>query len=92
MSAHAAIGGANRSSVGASAVVPAPGPIPWSNWHLVETYVGTIQNVVIVAVAAAVAWFVLSRVRRARRGRKAPADQPVESPGQRGTVYRGGAG
>ena len=62
------------------------------NWHLVETYVGTIQNVVIVAAAAAVAWFVLSRVRRARRGREAPADQPVESSGQRGIVYRGGAG
>ena len=44
------------------------------NWHLVETNVGTIQNVVIVAVGAAVAWFVLSRVRRAWRGREAPAD------------------
>ncbi|MDZ5446890.1 DedA family protein [Micromonospora sp. 4G57] len=60
------------------------------NWHLVETYVGTFQNVVIGAGAAAVGWFVFTRVRRARRDREGAADQPAGPSGQRGTVYRGG--
>ncbi|MEU1687512.1 DedA family protein [Micromonospora sp. NPDC005707] len=54
------------------------------NWHVVEAYVGTVQNVVIVVCVGAVGWFVFSRVRRARRPRPAPADPP------RGTLYRGG--
>ncbi|MFI7282024.1 VTT domain-containing protein [Micromonospora chersina] len=54
------------------------------NWHVVEAYVGTLQNVVIVVCVGAVGWFVVSRVRRARRSRPAPAEPP------RGTLYRGG--
>ncbi|WP_262285263.1 DedA family protein [Micromonospora sp. MA102] len=54
------------------------------NWHVVEAYVGTLQNVVIVVCVGAVGWFVFSRVRRARRPRPAPAEPP------RGTLYRGG--
>ncbi|SBT39400.1 DedA family protein [Micromonospora auratinigra] len=54
------------------------------NWHVVEAYVGTVQNVVIVACVGAVGWFVVSRLRRSRRSAAAPADQP------RGTLYRGG--
>lgn len=36
-------------------------------WHVVETYAGTFQKLVIVTVAAAVAWWVLLRVRSLRR-------------------------
>lgn len=54
------------------------------NWHVVEAYVGTVQNVVIVVCVGAVGWFVFNRVRRARRPRPAPVDPP------RGTLYRGG--
>jgi membrane protein DedA with SNARE-associated domain len=38
-------------------------------WHRVEGYVGTFQNIVIVAVVLGVCWFVVNRVRsiRARR-------------------------
>ncbi|MFE9203196.1 DedA family protein [Micromonospora sp. NPDC007230] len=54
------------------------------NWHVVETYVGTLQNVVIVVCVGAVGWFVFSRVRRARRSRSVPVEPP------RGTLYRGG--
>ncbi|MGR6319162.1 DedA family protein [Micromonospora soli] len=53
------------------------------NWHLVESYVGTLQNVVIVACVGAVGWFVVGRVRRSRRS--ASAVEP-----RRGTLYRGG--
>ncbi|MCI4061119.1 DedA family protein [Micromonospora sp. R77] len=61
------------------------------NWHRVESYVGAVQNVVIVGCAGAVGWFVVSRVRRARRARRAatPAATPPP-PVARGTVYRGG--
>lgn len=38
------------------------------NWAVVETYAGVFQKIVIVAVAAAVVWFVVSRV-RSRRAR-----------------------
>ncbi len=41
------------------------------NWHLVEDYAGVFQKVVIVAVVLAVAWFVVSRVRRPQRDRAA---------------------
>lgn len=53
-------------------------------WHVVEAYVGTLQNVVIVVCVGAVGWFVVNRVRRARRSRPAPTEPP------RGTLYRGG--
>ena len=39
------------------------------SWHLVEDYAGVFQKIVVVAVVAAVAWFVVSRVRRLRRDR-----------------------
>nr|WP_234361989.1 DedA family protein [Plantactinospora sp. BB1] len=39
------------------------------NWHLVEEYAGLFQKVVIVAVALAVGWFVLSRLSRRDRPR-----------------------
>ncbi|KAA5831233.1 DedA family protein [Saccharopolyspora hirsuta] len=39
------------------------------SWWLVESYVGIFQKVVIVAVLAAVAWFVVTRVLRTRRAR-----------------------
>ncbi|WP_202817467.1 DedA family protein [Ornithinimicrobium sp. CNJ-824] len=38
------------------------------NWHLVEGYAGAFQAVVLAAVAVAVVWFVLSRVRSRRAG------------------------
>lgn len=38
------------------------------NWHLVEGYAGVLQTVVLAAVAVAVVWFVLSRVRSRRAG------------------------
>ncbi|RGC69144.1 Inner membrane protein YghB [Micromonospora sp. MW-13] len=49
------------------------------NWHVVEGYVGTFQNVVIVVCAAALGWFVVTRVRRARAARRA-VDAPVAPP------------
>ncbi|MER7014622.1 DedA family protein [Saccharopolyspora sp. NPDC000359] len=39
------------------------------SWWLVESYIGIFQNVVILAVLVAVTWFVVTRVRRARRAR-----------------------
>ncbi|MSW70284.1 MAG: DedA family protein [Actinobacteria bacterium] len=43
-------------------------------WHVVETYAGTFQKLVIVTVAAAVAWWVLLRVRSLRRRSSSPTD------------------
>lgn len=43
-------------------------------WHVVETYAGTFQKVVIVAVVSAVAWWVLLRVRSLRRRPAPPRD------------------
>ncbi|TDC25477.1 DedA family protein [Micromonospora sp. 15K316] len=67
------------------------------NWHLVEGYVGVLQNVVIVVCAAAAAWFVVTRVRRARRGGSEPESATLPSsgtgvpdPSGRGTLYRSG--
>ncbi|MEV1329777.1 DedA family protein [Micromonospora costi] len=69
------------------------------NWHLVEGYVGTLQNIVIVVCVAAVGWFVISRLRRARRTAREP-EQPTgpgtagtmigPDPSGRGTLYRSG--
>lgn len=36
------------------------------NWHLVETYAGLLQTIVLVVVAALVAWWVVQRVRTVR--------------------------
>ncbi|MCM0676826.1 DedA family protein [Micromonospora phytophila] len=66
------------------------------NWHLVEGYVGVLQNVVIVACVAGLGWFVVSRVIRARRLAAEPVEQapPVPQahrtpdPTGRGTIYR----
>lgn len=44
------------------------------NWHIVETYVGVFQKIVIVVVVLAVVWFVVSRVRRLRKDRRAAAE------------------
>ncbi|SIM87430.1 DedA family protein [Micromonospora cremea] len=41
------------------------------NWHSVESYVGTFQNVVIAVCALAMGYFVVSRLSRMRRGRSA---------------------
>ncbi|WP_434740332.1 DedA family protein [Micromonospora sp. SH-82] len=50
------------------------------NWHLVETYAGFFQKAVIVVCGAAAVWFVVSRIRRSRRGDDDPAvDAGVES-------------
>lgn len=43
-------------------------------WHVVETYAGTFQKLVIVTVGAAVAWWVLLRVRSLRRRPSSPTD------------------
>ena len=37
-------------------------------WHVVEEYAGILQWVVIAAVVAAVAWFVVTRIRKHRAG------------------------
>lgn len=39
------------------------------NWHLVESYAGIFQKIVIVAVVALVVWFVVKRVRTLRERR-----------------------
>lgn len=43
-------------------------------WHVVEAYAGTFQKLVIVTVAAAVAWWVLLRVRSMRRSSSSPTE------------------
>lgn len=43
------------------------------SWPVVQEYAGIFQNVVIAVVALAVAYFLFTRVRRARRGRHRPA-------------------
>lgn len=39
------------------------------NWWIVESYIGVFQNVVVVAVVVAVAWFATTRILRARKAR-----------------------
>ena len=41
------------------------------NWHVVEQYADVFQKIVIVVVVLAVAWFVVSRVRKLQRDRAA---------------------
>ncbi|SDQ26324.1 DedA family protein [Microbacterium sp. cf332] len=54
------------------------------NWHIVEQYAEIFQTIVIVVVVALIVWFVVSRVRSARRERRsggAGAPEPtVEGP------------
>ncbi|WP_448074194.1 DedA family protein [Georgenia yuyongxinii] len=47
------------------------------NWHIVDQYVGVFSRVVIVAVIAALAWFVIARVRSMRVHRHATDDDAV---------------
>ena len=44
------------------------------NWHVIEAYADVFQFVVIVAVVAAVAWFVEGRVRAVLRSRRGEPD------------------
>ncbi|WP_435824824.1 DedA family protein [Micromonospora zamorensis] len=60
------------------------------NWHLVEGYVGVLQNVVIVACVAGLAWFVGSRVLRARRAARNPEADDLDS--DRSVGVPGGVG
>jgi membrane protein DedA with SNARE-associated domain len=39
------------------------------NWHIVEEYAGVFQKIVIVVVAALVAWFLTTRIRSIRKKR-----------------------
>lgn len=72
------------------------------NWHTVESYVGTLQNLVIVVCVLAVGYFVGSRLLRARRNRSAAEHVPAPDhtpepssswadshsrPAARGTLY-----
>lgn len=55
------------------------------NWHIVESYAGTLQKLVIVACVLAVGYFVGSRLLRACRK---PAEEPITPVrGGRGTLY-----
>ena len=56
------------SAVWNSALIGA-GYLLGDRYHLVERYLGIVQWVVLGAVVAAVAWFVVSRVRKARSSR-----------------------
>lgn len=72
-----------------------------ANWHSVESYVGTFQNLVVVACVLALGYFVASRLTRRRRDRSAAARGAPEPFGRvpgaerhepddgspRGTVY-----
>jgi membrane protein DedA with SNARE-associated domain len=40
-----------------------------ANWHLVEPYASTLQYVVLSAIAAGIAWFFITRLRRKSSGR-----------------------
>jgi membrane protein DedA with SNARE-associated domain len=102
--------GVERMPLGTFAVYTTLGSLIWNsafvlagyllgeNWHLVEGYVGVLQNMVILGCLVAVGWFMGSRLVRARRG-GASAAEPVPSaepaplrvapdPGGRGTIYR----
>ncbi|MBL6276407.1 DedA family protein [Micromonospora fiedleri] len=69
------------------------------NWHLVESYAGILQNLVIVACVLALIWFVVTRLRRSRRagglrsndtGAGLTDAEPagIPDPHGRGTIYR----
>ncbi|MGK5739901.1 DedA family protein [Micromonospora sp. URMC 103] len=103
--------GVERMPIGVFALYTTLGSLIWNttfvlagyllgdNWHLVEGYVGVLQNVVIVVCAAAVGWFVVSRIRRARRAAREPEPATPSiptgtmlgpDPSGRGTLYRSG--
>ncbi|AEB45087.1 MULTISPECIES: DedA family protein [Micromonospora] len=69
------------------------------NWHLVESYAGILQNLVIVACVLGLVWFVVTRLRRSRRagglrsndtGAGLTDAEPagIPDPHGRGTIYR----
>ncbi|TCC00383.1 DedA family protein [Micromonospora zingiberis] len=69
------------------------------NWHLVESYAGILQNLVIVACVLGLVWFVVTRLRRSRRsgglrsndsgaGLTDAAPASIPDPHGRGTIYR----
>ncbi|GAA1774618.1 DedA family protein [Kocuria aegyptia] len=72
--------GIERMSFGAFVLLTAAGSLIWNtifvlagyhlgeNWHLAEQYAGILSRIVVVTVAALVAWWVLKRVLRNRRG------------------------
>ncbi|BCL17571.1 DedA family protein [Micromonospora sagamiensis] len=102
--------GVERMSLGTFALYTTLGSLIWNstfvlagyllgdNWHLVEGYVGVLQNVVVLGCVLAVGWFVVSRLVRARRGGPVVVDpvSPVDpaplrhapDPQGRGTIYR----
>ncbi|WP_341393676.1 DedA family protein [Arthrobacter sp. G119Y2] len=45
------------------------------SWHIVEEYAGVFQKIVIVVVAVAAVWYIVSKIRSYRRRK---ADRPVE--------------
>lgn len=51
-----------------NSVLVVSGYLLGESWHVVETYAGVLQTVVLVAVAGAFAWFATRRVRAARAG------------------------
>ena len=75
--------GIERMALGQFLVLTLAGSLIWNvtfvlagyllgeQWHRVEGYVGTFQNVVIVAVVLAVSWFLVNRVRSVFRERRA---------------------
>ncbi|KXK59102.1 hypothetical protein AWW66_25990 [Micromonospora rosaria] len=86
--------GVERMPIGTFLVYTTAGSLIWNtifvlagyflgeNWHIVETYAGFFQKVVIVVCAIAAVWFVVARIRRARRGDDDPAvDAGVEPAG-----------
>jgi len=58
-------------------VLVVAGYVLGESWQLVETYAGVLQTAVLVGVAGALGWFVVRRVREARR---APAADRAASP------------
>ncbi|MFY1702718.1 DedA family protein [Micromonospora sp. WMMA1923] len=82
--------GVERMPVGTFLLYTTAGSLIWNtlfvlagyflgeNWHLVETYAGVFQKIVIVTCVGAAGWFVVSRIRRARRGDDAAVDAGVQ--------------
>ncbi|MFI7585203.1 DedA family protein [Kocuria sp. M1N1S27] len=72
--------GIERMSFGAFVLLTTAGSLIWNsifvlagfylgeNWHIAEEYAGVFSRIVVVTVAALLAWWVLKRVLRERRG------------------------
>jgi membrane protein DedA with SNARE-associated domain len=72
--------GIERMSFGAFVLLTTAGSLIWNtifvlagyylgeNWHVAEQYAGIFSRIVVVTVAALLAWWVLKRVLRNRRG------------------------